>query len=199
MSFKNVWTLKLGYHPAREVFLLINALGAAARRRKESGAGPLLLPFSSSDGERAFGLSFKHQRSIEKLALMHPWKELEMSSDGFNKQRKPTGFPGVPRSKGKSRTWETARGLKTPSLALSATPRVHLCPDLISDCVLKPRGSSDPPQVRRQNPQAPRPGLRLLFPPSEHPGWEKLFLPRSGPRAETPRSAARCTLCSSCL
>ena len=80
-----------------------------------------------------------------------------MSSERFNKQRKPTGFPAGLRSKGKSRTWETTRGLKMPSSALFATPHVHLCPDLTSDCVLKPCGSSDLPQVQRQNPQAPRP------------------------------------------
>lgn len=94
MSFKNIWTLKLGYHPSREVFLLINPLGAAAR----GGRNPVLdhscCHFPSSDGERASGLSFKLQRRTEKLALMHPWKELEMSGDRFNRQRKPTWFPG---------------------------------------------------------------------------------------------------------
>lgn len=74
MSFENIWTLKLDYLPAGDVFLLINPLGAAARRRKDLVPGHCV---PSSNGERASEVSFKRQRRTEKLALMHPWKELQ--------------------------------------------------------------------------------------------------------------------------
>lgn len=55
MSFENIWTLKLDYLPAGDVFLLINPLGAAARRRKDLVPGHCV---PSSNGERASEVSF---------------------------------------------------------------------------------------------------------------------------------------------
>ena len=173
--------------------------GSSSQRRKESGAGPLLLPFTLQwwrKGLWAFLQASEKDREAGANASLEGTRDERWQ---IQQAEEAHWVPGGLRSKARSRTWETTGGLKMLSWAPSAAPRMHLCPDLISDCVLKPRGSSDPPQVQRQNPQAPRPWLRLLFPPAEHPGWEKLFLPRSGPHAEIPISAVRCTPCSNCL
>ena len=77
MSFENIWTLKLDYLPAGDIFLLINPLGAAARRRKDLVLGHCCRCVPPSNGERASEVPFKRQRRTEKLTLMHPWKELQ--------------------------------------------------------------------------------------------------------------------------
>lgn len=94
MSFENIWTLKLDYLPAGDVFLLINPLGAAARRWKDLVLGHCCRCVPPSNGERASEVSFKRQRRTEKLALMHPWKELQRWAVTDSMSRQAHWTPG---------------------------------------------------------------------------------------------------------
>lgn len=84
---------KLDYLPAGDVFLLINPLGSSSQKA-EGSALALLLPCAPPAMEKgSLEVSFKRQRRTEAGTHASLEGTSEMSSDRFNKQRKPTGLP----------------------------------------------------------------------------------------------------------
>lgn len=172
MSFKSIWTLKLGHHPAGGCLLANKCFWG---QQPEGGRNLVLNHWcccvSLQWWRKGLWAFLQGQRRKEKLALMKPglcpWKELQgWAMTDLTSRESPLGPQGL-RDKEQSRIWGAARGLRVTSPALSPAPRMHICPSLISD---------SPAQALCFSSSAPGPESSTLRSHSLDPGYSRFHL-----------------------